>query len=120
MSEFIFNKTTVNESNVDELMNEATVNEPIGDTKWNMRHESKHHSLERIMEQHKLTKQSLYSKATSDPHIEKIGAYSYLSDVEIYKFKIRVFEASCNLNCVKTIESVQICHEFRTDRYLRA
>lgn len=61
------------------------------------------------------------SNATSGLHIlKKNGAYSYLGDVEIYKFKIRVFEASCNLNCIKTIESVQICHEFRTDRYLRA
>ena len=53
-------------------------------------------------------------------HSEKGGGDGYLGDVEIDKFKTRISEASGILNCIKTIEAVQICYELRTERYLRA
>ena len=53
------------------------------------------------------------------PHESRGGGQKYLGDVEISTFFKKIEECYLNLNCLKTVEAVQLAYELRANRYFR-
>lgn len=55
-----------------------------------------------------------------EPHTDKGGVNSYIGDVDVSVFKQRINDFGLNLDCLKTIEAIEIVYELRCQRYSRA
>lgn len=55
-----------------------------------------------------------------EPHANKGGVNSYIGDVDISIFKQQINDFRLNLDCLKTIEAIEIVYDLRCKRYNRA
>lgn len=54
-----------------------------------------------------------------EPHANKGGVNSYIGDVDISIFKQQINDFRLNLDCLKTIEAIEIVYDLRCKRYYR-
>lgn len=84
-------------------------------------------SQDKITEKYEISSHTIYTAIRYtlagnywEPQKSTGGGISYLGDADVILFKKKIKENHLDLNCLKTIEAVQLAYELRADRYHRA
>lgn len=54
-----------------------------------------------------------------NPHIEIGGMFPYLSPMDVLSFKLEIESDWVNLDCIRTIDGIELANEIKRDRFRR-